>query len=179
MSLKTETLATNMCNVSKQKGLHEIFFSMAEKIPEHIAVIWYENTRKEISYQDLADCVLKMAQMLKVNGIRENEYIAVSMPKGIWQIISTLAILSVGCTYIPIDIDWPLERKKKICKKVNARILVELSSMHSTEIEEVKNIYADEALTLNKIDKIVQGNIKSSAYVILHLELQGNLKAWK
>lgn len=166
MSLKTETLATNMCNVSKQKGLHEIFFSMAEKIPEHIAVIWYENTRKEISYQDLADCVLKMAQMLKVNGIRENEYIAVSMPKGIWQIISTLAILSVGCTYIPIDIDWPLERKKKICKKVNARILVELSSMHSTEIEEVKNIYADEALTLNKIDKIVQGNIKSSAYVI-------------
>ena len=50
MSLKTETLATNMCNVSKQKGLHEIFFSMAEKIPEHIAVIWYENTRKEISY---------------------------------------------------------------------------------------------------------------------------------
>lgn len=129
MSLKTETLATNMCNVSKQKGLHEIFFSMAEKIPEHIAVIWYENTRKEISYQDLADCVLKMAQMLKVNGIRENEYIAVSMPKGIWQIISTLAILSVGCTYIPIDIDWPLERKKKICKKVNARILVELSSI--------------------------------------------------
>lgn len=71
MSLKTETLATNICNVSKQKGLHEIFFSMAEKIPEHIAVIWYENTRKEISYQDLADCVLKMAQMLKVNGIRE------------------------------------------------------------------------------------------------------------
>ena len=51
--------------------------------------------------------------------------------------------------------------------------------MHSTEIEEVKNIYADEALTLNKIDKIVQGNIKSSAYVFLHLELQGNLKAWK
>lgn len=48
MSLKTETLATNMCNVSKQKGLHEIFFSMAEKIPEHIAVIWYENTRKEM-----------------------------------------------------------------------------------------------------------------------------------
>lgn len=33
MSLKTETLATNMCNVSKQKGLHEIFFSMAGKNP--------------------------------------------------------------------------------------------------------------------------------------------------
>ena len=93
------------------------FLVWTEKIPEHIAVIWYENTRKEISYQDLADCVLKMAQILKVNGIRENEYIAVSMPKGIWQIISTLAILSVGCTYIPIDIDWPLERKRNLVKR--------------------------------------------------------------
>lgn len=65
MSLKTETLATNMCNVSKQKGLHEIFFSMAEKIPEHIAVIWYENTRKEISYQDLADCSFENGSNVK------------------------------------------------------------------------------------------------------------------
>ena len=70
MSLRTETLATNICNVSKQKGLHEIFFSMAKKIPEHLAVIWYENTRKEISYQDLADCVLKMAQELTGREIR-------------------------------------------------------------------------------------------------------------
>ena len=115
------------CKEYHYKGLHEEFFETAECYPEKTAIIWYDEMRENITYAQLADKVLRMANMLTIHGISENEYIAVSIPKGPWQIISVLAVLSVGCTYVPIDIEWPEERKKKICKKANIKNFITIT----------------------------------------------------
>ena len=109
----------------KQQSLHEKFFEVAAHYPTNIAVIWFEEERKEITYADLADYVLKLIQLLKKYGVTKKEYIAISLPKGVWQVVATLAVLSVGCVYVPMDIDWPIERKKKICKKSNIKKIIE------------------------------------------------------
>ena len=116
------------CKEYHYKGLHEEFFETAECYPEKTAIIWYDEMRENITYAQLADKVLRMANMLTIHGISENEYIAVSIPKGPWQIISVLAVLSVGCTYVPIDIEWPEERKKKICKKANIKNFITITT---------------------------------------------------
>lgn len=130
------------------------------------AIIWYDEMRENITYAQLADKVLRMANMLTIHGISENEYIAVSIPKGPWQIISVLAVLSVGCTYVPIDIEWPEERKKKICKKANIKNFITITTYSPEVIEGIDIIYADESEHFEKIKDFMRYEDERSAYVI-------------
>ena len=150
----------------KQQSLHEKFFEVAAHYPTNIAVIWFEEERKEITYADLADYVLKLIQLLKKYGVTKKEYIAISLPKGVWQVVATLAVLSVGCVYVPMDIDWPIERKKKICKKSNIKKIIETSSASFEDIEGTKTICVNHLTTMEKASGFVKCDIKESAYVI-------------
>lgn len=154
------------CKEYHYKGLHEEFFETAECHPEKTAIIWYDEMRENITYAQLADKVLRMANMLTIHGISENEYIAVSIPKGPWQIISVLAVLSVGCTYVPIDIEWPEERKKKICKKANIKNFITITTYSPEVIEGIDIIYADESEHFEKIKDFMRYEDERSAYVI-------------
>lgn len=154
------------CKEYHYKGLHEEFFETAECYPEKTAIIWYDEMRENITYAQLADKVLRMANMLTIHGISENEYIAVSIPKGPWQIISVLAVLSVGCTYVPIDIEWPEERKKKICKKANIKNYITITTYSPEVIEGIDIIYADESEHFEKIKDFMRYEDERSAYVI-------------
>lgn len=154
------------CKEYHYKGLHEEFFETAECYPEKTAIIWYDEIRENITYAQLADKVLRMANMLTIHGISENEYIAVSIPKGPWQIISVLAVLSVGCTYVPIDIEWPEERKKKICKKANIKNFITITTYSPEVIEGIDIIYADESEHFEKIKDFMRYEDERSAYVI-------------
>lgn len=154
------------CKEYHYKGLHEEFFETAECYPEKTAIIWYDEMRENITYAQLADKVLRMANMLTIHGINENEYIAVSIPKGPWQIISVLAVLSVGCTYVPIDIEWPEERKKKICKKANIKNFITITTYSPEVIEGIDIIYADESEHFEKIKDFMRYEDERSAYVI-------------
>lgn len=154
------------CKEYHYKGLHEEFFETAECYPEKTAIIWYDEMRENITYAQLADKVLRMANMLTIHGISENEYIAVSIPKGPWQIISVLAVLSVGCTYVPIDIEWPEERKKKICKKANIKNCITITTYSPEVIEGIDIIYADESEHFEKIKDFMRYEDERSAYVI-------------
>lgn len=154
------------CKEYHYKGLHEEFFETAECYPEKTAIIWYDEMRENITYAQLADKVLRMANMLTIHGISENEYIAVSIPKGPWQIISVLAVLSVGCTYVPIDIEWPEERKKKICKKANIKNFITITTYSPEVIEGIDIIYADESEHFEKIKDFMRYEDEKSAYVI-------------
>lgn len=154
------------CKEYHYKGLHEEFFETAKCYPEKTAIIWYDEMRENITYAQLADKVLRMANMLTIHGISENEYIAVSIPKGPWQIISVLAVLSVGCTYVPIDIEWPEERKKKICKKANIKNFITITTYSPEVIEGIDIIYADESEHFEKIKDFMRYEDERSAYVI-------------
>ena len=154
------------CKEYHYKGLHEEFFETAECYPEKTAIIWYDEMRENITYAQLADKVLRMANMLTIHGISENEYIAVSIPKGPWQIISVLAVLSVGCTYVPIDIEWPEERKKKICKNANIKNFITITTYSPEVIEGIDIIYADESEHFEKIKDFMRYEDERSAYVI-------------
>lgn len=154
------------CKEYHYKGLHEEFFETAECYPEKTAIIWYDEMRENITYAQLADKVLRMANMLTIHGISENEYIAVSIPKGPWQIISVLAVLSVGCTYVPIDIEWPEERKKKICKKANIKNFITITTYSPEVIEGIDIIYADESEHFERIKDFMRYEDERSAYVI-------------
>lgn len=151
---------------NEMSSLHEEFFETAVHCPKNIAIIWYEEERKEIMYQDLVSYVRRMIQMLKEYDVTRHDYIAISLPKGIWQVVSTLAVLSMGCAYVPMDIEWPIERKRRICKKANIKYMIGISSAPISEVENVKVIYANHSISREESYEFVKTDMDNSAYVI-------------
>lgn len=72
----------------------------------------------------------------------------------------------MGCTYVPIDIEWPEERKKKICKKANIKNFITITTYSPEVIEGIDIIYADESEHFEKIKDFMRYEDERSAYVI-------------
>ena len=152
---------------NQSTSLHESFFETAHHYPDYEAIVWYEDEkRKKMSYSQLEDQILRMAGLLKQKGIQKGEGVAISMPKGPWQIISVMAVLTCGCIYIPIDINWAAERKTRICKISKVKKIITLSSVPMEYIDQTNIIFADNSINLKKIEKISSVDVHSSAYII-------------
>ncbi len=115
----------NTTIVSQNACLHDAFFEKVKLYPDKIALYWYKDEiLKTMSYKQLESMVLKMASMLLENGVKQGSTVAIELSRGIWQIITQLAVLTVGSNYVPISIDYPLERKRKICKIASIELII-------------------------------------------------------
>lgn len=128
-------------NVIPLKCLHESFFDCSEKYSEKIALEWLtvENTWESITYNILKKKVLQVAALLKINGVRKQDCVAVILPKSEKQIIAVIGILSIGAIYVPVGIHQPLERKKKILESAKIEYTI-TNKDYISEINQIGNI---------------------------------------
>ncbi|MEQ8422259.1 MAG: amino acid adenylation domain-containing protein [Arenibacter algicola] len=75
--------------------------------PEKIAL---ENGEDLMSYLDLNNRANQLAHFLIKNGIKENEKVALYLYRSPDYIISALALMKIGATFIPIPADQPVSR---------------------------------------------------------------------
>lgn len=116
--------------------LHGQLFLMSEDELRETGLIWYEeNRRKEITYAQLKGEVLKMANMLRMNGVTPGDLIGVMLPRGKEQIIAILGILSVGAVYVPIGYNQPIERVKKIIESGDINYLLTIAQSDVSKID--------------------------------------------
>ena len=101
--------------------------------PDECAVICgsEEITYKELDYK--ANCV---AKYLQSEGVEENSFVGIYMQRSIETIISILAILKMGCTYVPIDIIYPKERTEYIIRDANVKTIL-TQTLYVSVLEEV------------------------------------------
>jgi len=105
--------------------LHELFFEQAQQQPDQIALITSE---KSLTYAELAHQSRQLSRKLQQLGVRPNQLVAVSMPKGWQQVISVLGILSSGAAYIPIDPALPKDRRWQLIADTAAEIVLTTDS---------------------------------------------------
>ncbi|CAM1358028.1 amino acid adenylation domain-containing protein [Tenacibaculum xiamenense] len=107
-----EVFNNNAIAHPKDKTLVDIFNEQVVNAPENIALV-YDN--KKLTYQELDDLSNQLANYLLTNyTISSENPIGVSLERSDWLVVSFLAILKVGGTYVPIDIFYPEERKEYI-----------------------------------------------------------------
>ena len=94
----------------QQQLIHRLFESSCRINPDSIAVVFGHNS---ITYSDLDKKANLLAGHIVEKGNGEN-IIGVSTTKGIEMIISVLAILKSGKAYMPLDPNYPEERKKSM-----------------------------------------------------------------
>ena len=78
------------------------------KTPNDVAIIYKETI---LSYKELNERANQLADYLtKEKEIIEGDFIGVKLERNEQLVISLLAVLKIGATYVPIDINYPKER---------------------------------------------------------------------
>lgn len=105
--------------------LHKGFFEKASETPDQIALIWSSDEGiRQVTYQELAQHALSLASVLVEEGVKPDDFVAVTLPKGMNQITAVLGVLAAGAVYVPIAPDLPEDRKVIIRKKANINVVV-------------------------------------------------------
>ncbi|ULE31947.1 non-ribosomal peptide synthetase [Mycobacterium sp. IDR2000157661] len=93
------------------EALHDGFFRTAAAAPGAPALIGRDG---ELSYGELRARALGVATMLRANGVRRGDVVALIGPKCTEQIPAALGILAAGAAYLPIGADQPADRTARI-----------------------------------------------------------------
>jgi len=132
----------NYADYPEDKTIHELFAEQVKKTPDHIALVGIHETHEKhkknhnmsylsymsymsyISYKELNEKSNQLAQILQEKGVNSGDIVALSVNRSIPMIIGIMGILKAGGAYLPIDPDYPEERKKYILADSGAKILL-------------------------------------------------------
>lgn len=101
--------------------LYDSFWLHAAQSPMAPAVI---DGSRTLDYQTLASQARRCAGTLASMGVMPGDRVAVSMDKGIGQIVSVFGILFAGAVYVPVSLDQPKERRELIYREADIAIVL-------------------------------------------------------
>ncbi|MGO4773923.1 AMP-binding protein, partial [Flavobacterium sp. W22_SRS_FK3] len=126
----------------KDKTVVDLFTEQVKRTPNAIAVVF---DGKEWTYRELDKISNQLAHYLlsiNTNNSTPDIIIGVVLDRSEWLIISFLAILKSGSSYVPIDSSFPEERKMYIINDSNCSIIV--NTLLLDTFKEVSSSYSDE-----------------------------------
>ncbi|MCS6883879.1 MAG: amino acid adenylation domain-containing protein [Acidobacteriota bacterium] len=121
--------------------IHRLFEQQAEKTPDQVAVR-YDDT--SITYAELDRLASKLAARLYRLGARRGHPIAICLDRSIEMVAAILAVLKVGACYVPIDPQYPKQRKSLMLSDCQAEHLITCKSLLEDPPTAATPIYIDE-----------------------------------
>ncbi len=123
--------------------LEEGFINALRKYPNKTALITHNG---EYTYEKLSEYVKTVMLVLNKKGIKPEDKVGINLDKSEWQIASVIAILLLKATYVPIDINQPQIRKRKIIISANIKVLL-------SEYDEVEFLDHCECVNVNTLTR--------------------------
>ena len=102
-------------------ALHQPFEMRAASSPAFPALIDGSTT---LTYGELDAAANRLAAHLAGHGVQPGALVAVRLERSAAQAIALLAVLKAGATYVPLDVQWPIERVRWILGSTRAALLV-------------------------------------------------------
>ncbi|WP_460860805.1 amino acid adenylation domain-containing protein, partial [Rheinheimera gaetbuli] len=104
-------------------NLTDYFQRAVQNNPDKIAVVSsFDNS--EMSYRELDERSNQLAQFFVGRGIVAGSVIAVELERSAETLSILLAIIKAGCAYVPIDLNYPQERKDYMVSAAKAVMLI-------------------------------------------------------
>ena len=85
-----------------------------------------------MSYAEMDDSIRKAMQILKDSGVGTGDSVAILSQKNVATVITILATMGIGATYIPVDAKWPADRKDYILKNSSCKMLADPQKITET-----------------------------------------------
>lgn len=149
---------------NKEKSIIEIIEDIAKKYPNNIAV---EDQESRISYKELMEKINIMTNILTKEGIKKGNVIGVLLEeKSIELIISILATLKIGASFIMLYNNLPDERINYILKDSKAKAIL-TKGVLLNKFRNVNNIDINRIYRYKNFSEInVKADMNDVAYLI-------------
>ncbi|GIJ08918.1 non-ribosomal peptide synthetase [Micromonospora andamanensis] len=105
----------------RERRLHDDFFAYADRHPDRVALCGTDGCWH---YGELARRADALAATLTSRGLADGDSVAVTLPKGFWQVAAVLAVLRAGGVYVPVGPDQPAPRRAAILARAGARLAI-------------------------------------------------------
>jgi amino acid adenylation domain-containing protein len=105
----------------RDSSIHRIFEQQAEQMPDSIALVAGEH---QLTYTELNEKANQLARYLIRSGIRPGSRVALCADRSVEAIVTLLAIIKTGSSYVPIDPSYPAQRLSYLIQDSAAQILL-------------------------------------------------------
>jgi amino acid adenylation domain-containing protein/thioester reductase-like protein len=112
----------------KDKTIIQLFEEQVRKTPDNIAVVFED---KKLTYKELNEKANSLAWYLRKNNIGRNDVVCLFLDKSLEMIIAILSSLKLGCSYLPIDINYPDERINYILNDSHSKVVLTTTSCNN------------------------------------------------
>ncbi|WFP51891.1 amino acid adenylation domain-containing protein [Methylomonas sp. EFPC3] len=116
-----EGLGMNPPIAYDNRCLHHLCADQAKRTPERIALRWHDT---ELSYRELDAQANRLAHLLQQHGVGVEDRVAVCLARGPQLVVALLAVLKAGACYVPVDPNYPAERRAVILRCAEAKLLL-------------------------------------------------------
>jgi amino acid adenylation domain-containing protein/non-ribosomal peptide synthase protein (TIGR01720 family) len=139
----------------EDKRIHELFEEQAERAGDKIAVIgmehgaWSMGRRAgigtmSITYRELNKKSTQLANVLMEKGVASGDIVGIMIERSVEMVIGILAILKAGGAYLPIDPNYPEDRKKYMLVYSSTKILLTTRNLCTSTVFAKDIIYLED-----------------------------------
>lgn len=126
---------------SSPRPIHESFEQQVVKTPKNIALT-HEN--RLLTYEALNKGSNQMANYLLSQNVEEGSRVAILLKRTPEYVLSVLAVLKTGATFVPIPSNYPEERIHYLLKDSQAQLLISSDELISTlDLENIAMVSID------------------------------------
>ena len=109
----------------------DLFAKQVQTKPEQLAIKFQG---RALNYQALDELSSRLAScLIEEHQVAKGDLVAVLLQRSDWLIVSLLAILKTGAAYVPIDPNYPENRKDYILTDSACRVCIDLAFIQSFE----------------------------------------------
>jgi yersiniabactin nonribosomal peptide synthetase len=102
--------------------LQDAFVAQAHSRPQAVALCWQE--QGSCSYGQLLRQVQAVAQLLQAQGVGAGDLVGLTLDKGPLQVAAVLGVLAVGAAYVPVGVEQPVQRRRRIYDDAKVRLVL-------------------------------------------------------
>ncbi|SEV87472.1 non-ribosomal peptide synthase domain TIGR01720/amino acid adenylation domain-containing protein/natural product biosynthesis luciferase-like monooxygenase domain-containing protein [Chitinophaga sp. YR573] len=124
------------------KTIVDIFEAQVIATPHHPALVFKDET---ITYKELDERANRLAWFLRdTYGLKADDLVGIMMDRSPWAVIAVLGILKAGAAYVPVDINYPEDRKSFIIRDTGMKaLLMESVSMFGNLSFDLPMVFVD------------------------------------
>lgn len=149
----------NKCaNYPKNKTIVDIFEEQVNKTPNNIALVFKD---KNMTYKELNEKANMLANRIREYDIKNNDFVAIIADRSIEMIISIIATIKAGATYVPIDPNYPIDRIRYTLNDCKPKIII---SYNDNFVEE-DFIQQYKVINLKKQDELKRYSNKNLSHI--------------
>ncbi len=124
--------------------IHAMFEAQARKTPQAAGLLAADG--RTVSYGTLYEASLACACRLRTQGLEAGDIVAVMMERSLEMMAGIFAVLMAGGAYLPIDPNYPEERREFLLADSNARICLGAVDLEGSLQGESRGAGTDESL---------------------------------